>query len=224
MMLYTQNLSFLLNQWNLTINEFENRIHIPKVRIMEPYPDELVRIADFFKLPVDLILKKDLKLEAAAKNKNIKLVILDVDGTMTDGGMYFFEDGNQLKRYNAKDGLAIMSEIKKGRQFGIISHGRKLQMVQDRASLLGIQKVYVGTASKKEILQGWCDELNIRPEEIAFIGDDLNDLEIIDFVGLSACPSDSLPEVKKRCNIVLKLGGGQGCIREFVDEWLGEMN
>ena len=149
-----------------------------------------------------------------------KLIILDVDGTLTDGGMYFFEDGNQMKKYNSKDGLAIMALIKNGIEFGIISHGRKLKMVQDRADLLGIQRVYVGTDSKVAVLEGWLKEMNISKDQVAFVGDDKNDLEIINYVGFSACPSDALPEVKSACDVILDKAGGRGCVREFIDNWL----
>ena len=217
---YMSNLLFLCERKGISITEFENIIYIPKVRIMEPTPEELLRISDFFDLPIDVLIKKDLTAYHRSNNKEIKLVILDVDGTLTDGGMYFFEDGNQMKKYNSKDGLAIMALIKNGIEFGIISHGRKLKMVQDRADLLGIQRVYVGTDSKVQVLEGWLKEMNITKDQVAFVGDDKNDLEIINYVGFSACPSDALPEVKSACDVILEKAGGRGCVREFIDNWL----
>tara|TARA_B110000037_G_scaffold93295_1_gene109859 strand:+ start:37768 stop:38430 length:663 start_codon:yes stop_codon:yes gene_type:complete len=220
MNLYNQNLDYLCDKKEISLTEFENIIYIPKVRIMEPTPDELIRIADYFQLPIDVLLRKDLKIADKARLQKLKLIILDVDGTMTDGGMYFTENGDQIKKYNTKDGMAIKREVRDGMQFGIISHGHKLNMVEDRAQLLDIKHVYVGQESKTEVLGRWCADLNIKPEEVAFVGDDINDIEIIKAVGLSACPADAVNAVKSISDIVLSKNGGAGCVREFLDEWL----
>lgn len=220
MNLYNQNLDYLCNKKEISLSEFENIIYIPKVRIMEPTPDELIRIADYFQLPIDVLLRKDLKVSDKSHLKNLKLIILDVDGTMTDGGMYFTENGDQIKKYNTKDGMAIKREVKDGMQFGIISHGHKLKMVEDRANLLDIKHVYVGQENKTEVLARWCVDLNIKPEEVAFVGDDINDIDIMKAVGLSACPADAVNAVKSIADIVLSKNGGAACVREFLDEWL----
>jgi 3-deoxy-D-manno-octulosonate 8-phosphate phosphatase (KDO 8-P phosphatase) len=220
MNVYNANLQLLLEKKNISITEFEKIIYIPKVRILEPAPEELIRIAAYFDLPIDVLLLKDMRAHAKLAESDFKLLILDVDGTMTDGGMYFTENGDQIKRYNAKDGLAIKRKIKEGMQIGIISHGKKLGVVKDRAELLGIQKVYVGSDSKLEILNGWLKELNIQLSEVIYIGDDINDNDIIEAVGLSACPADAVNEIKHKVDIILNKNGGQGCIRELIDEWL----
>lgn len=219
MNVYNQNLDYLCEQRGISISEFELIIYIPKVRIMEPAPEELIRIADFFNLPIDVLLRKDLRMDRSKFSK-LKLILLDVDGTMTDGGMYFTENGDQIKKYNTKDGIAIKREINKGLKFGIISHGHKLNMVKDRASLLGIDLVYVGQEKKVIILDQWCKELGIKLEEVAFIGDDVNDLEIMQIVGVSACPADAMAQVKSIAHIILTQNGGAGCVREFLDELL----
>ncbi|WP_217494770.1 HAD family hydrolase [Crocinitomix algicola] len=220
MNVYNKNIDYLCDQRNMSLSEFEQIIYIPKVRIMEPTPDELVKIADYFNLSIDILIKKDLKHYDTSKHIKIKLVLIDVDGTMTDGGMYFTENGDQIKKYNTKDGMAIGRRAKEGLQFGIISHGHKLNMVQDRADLLGIQHVYVGQKPKTDVLHDWCQALKIVPTEVAFIGDDINDIEIMKTVGLSACPADAVNDVKKVANIILKANGGKGCVREFIDEWI----
>ena len=217
---YNSNLIFLLDQRNLTLTEFENVIYIPKVRIADPTPAEMIRISDFFNIPIDVLIRKDLKIHEKVKALDIKLIILDIDGTMTDGGMYFAESGDQLKKYNTKDGLAIISLVRKGMLFGIISHGRKERMIKDRAQLLEIDRIYVGTDPKLDILKQWCTELNIDLQNVAYIGDDLNDLAIFNAIGLSACPNDAVTEVKKTVDIILTKGGGMGCVREFLDEWI----
>jgi YrbI family 3-deoxy-D-manno-octulosonate 8-phosphate phosphatase len=148
------------------------------------------------------------------------LLILDVDGVMTDGGMYWTESGDQIKKFNTKDGLGIIGLTKKGFKVGIISSGFTKIMVQKRAELLGISHCYVGQQAKMEILKTWCDELGIELKHVAIIGDDVNDLEVMTHVGLAACPSDAVNEVKSVCSIILTTKGGEGCIREFIDAYL----
>lgn len=217
---YNRNLDYLAYSRGYTFGKLEDILAIPKVRIMEPTPDELIKIADFFNIPIDTLLRKELKHLESIHKKNIRLILLDVDGTMTDGGMYFTENGDQIKKYNTKDGMAIKRAIRHGIKFGIISHGHMLNMVQDRANLLGIEKVYVGQTEKMIVLDEWCKDLNISMEEVAFIGDDINDLEIMKSVGLSACPSDAINSIKSIAHIILSKPGGKACIREFLDEWI----
>ena len=220
MNIYNQNLLNLLDKKGISITEFENIIYIPKIRIMDPGPDELVRIAGYFDISLDTLLKTETKSLDKVIGRNIKLLILDVDGTMTDGGMYFTENGDQLKKYNTKDGMAIRNLTKKDFQVGIISHGHKTKVVQDRADLLGIQNTYVGREDKTGILKEWCKSLNIEMSQVAYIGDDINDTKIMKEVGLSACPSDAVKSIKKIADVVLLRKGGHACVREFIDEFI----
>jgi len=116
----------------------------------------------------------------------IKMLILDVDGTMTDNGIYVDENGIESKRFNAKDGVGILELIKKGIKVGIISHSERGDGIKSRAEYLGIKHCYVGNASKEKILISWIEDENITLEEVAFIGDDINDMSIINIVGFSA--------------------------------------
>lgn len=152
--------------------------------------------------------------------RKIKLLILDVDGVMTDAGMFFTESGDQIKKYNAKDGMAIMALTKSDFQVGIISSGYKLEMVKARADLLRIQHVYVGRDPKMTILMDWCSTMGISLDEVAIIGDDINDLDVMQNVGFSACPSDAVPKIKRQVDLVLQAKGGKGCVREFIDQYL----
>ena len=220
MNIYNQNLLHLLDKKGISITEFENIIYIPKVRIMEPTPNELIRISDYFDMSIDTLLKTPTKAIDKVLDRDIKLLILDVDGTMTDGGMYFTENGDQIKKYNTKDGMAIKNITKHGIQVGIISHGYKTKLVKDRADLLGIQKVYVGRDDKTTVLKKWCAELNIDLNQVAYIGDDINDINVMQEVGLSACPSDSVKSIKKIADIVLIKKGGDACVREFIDDYI----
>ena len=150
----------------------------------------------------------------------IKLLILDVDGTMTDNGVYVDEKGIESKKYNAKDGVGIYELIKNNVIIGIISHSEKGNGIKSRASYLGINHCYVGNEPKEEILKKWIKKLEINLEDVAFIGDDINDLSIIDIVGFSACPNDSSDPVKRKVSLVLNTKGGYGCVREFSDLYL----
>ncbi|HET8860088.1 HAD-IIIA family hydrolase [Marivirga sp.] len=149
--------------------------------------------------------------------KKIKLLILDVDGVLTDGGMFFTESGDQFKKYNAKDGMAIKALEGFGIEAGIISSAHKINMVKTRAEMLNIKHIYVGGEPKLNILLDWCEKLDIKLEEVAIIGDDINDLAVMKAVGFSTCPSDAVLKVKETVDLVLQTKGGQGCVREFID-------
>ena len=155
-----------------------------------------------------------------SKLQSIQLLILDVDGVLTDAGMYFTENGDQIKKYNAKDGMAIRALDKFGIQVGIISSGFKLEVVKARADLLKIEHLYVGRDPKMEILTNWCEKLGISFDEVGIIGDDINDLEVMKNVGFSASPADAVPVVKEHVDLVLQKKGGEGCVREFIDYYL----
>jgi len=220
MVFYKDNVAYLCDQRGISLTEFEDLIYIPKIRIVDPTPPELDRIADYFGLSIDTIVRKDLKLLDRINRSEIKLVVIDVDGTLTDGGMYYTENGDYIKKFNSKDGLAIKRKTVEGMQFGIISHAFKGGAISDRANLLGIQNVYVGQDKKIEVLKKWCADLKISLSQVAYIGDDINDLEVMKEIGLAACPRDSVREIKMISHVILKRNGGDACVREFIDEWL----
>ncbi|MDX2362664.1 MAG: HAD-IIIA family hydrolase [Crocinitomicaceae bacterium] len=154
------------------------------------------------------------------KLQDIKLLVIDVDGVMTDGGMYFTESGDQFKKFNAKDGMAIIHLTKINFQVAIISSGFKGEAVQKRAAMLGIQHCSVSREPKMDTLNGICKELNIELNNVAIIGDDINDLEVMRNVGFSACPKDAVEVVKSQVDVVLKGNGGEGCVRELIDLYI----
>lgn len=147
----------------------------------------------------------------------IKMIILDVDGTLTDGGVYITESGEQFKKFHARDGLGVRKTIKSGVDVGIISHSMSDGMVRKRAEMMDIKRCYVGNSPKLEILTEWCKELSLSYDEIAYVGDDINDVDIVQAVGLTACPSDASEAIKDMCNVVLSRRGGEACVREFLD-------
>ncbi|MDG1146921.1 MAG: HAD-IIIA family hydrolase [Crocinitomicaceae bacterium] len=155
-----------------------------------------------------------------SKLDKIKLLVIDVDGVMTDGGMYFTESGDQFKKFNTKDGMAIIHLTKSNFQVAIISSGFKGDAVARRAEMLGIQHCSVSRSPKIETLSAICKELNINLENVAMIGDDINDLAVIEKVGFSACPKDAVNVIKSQVDVILENKGGEGCVRELIDMYI----
>ncbi len=154
-------------------------------------------------------------------NKKIKFLCLDVDGVLTDGGIYLSEDGKVSKKFNVKDGVGIRSALDSGIEVGFITAGIKgYALVEERAKMLGVKFVYSGKDEKLGVLLKWCKKLKIKLDEVAHIADDTNDLKILSSVGISACPADSVKEVKAIAKIILEKKGGDGCVREFIDKYL----
>jgi YrbI family 3-deoxy-D-manno-octulosonate 8-phosphate phosphatase len=184
---------------------------------------ELEAICEEYELDLEALLFKPMFKSEFHKEKlaPIKLLILDVDGVMTDGGMYFTENDDQIKKFNTKDGMGIL-ELTKSKlvEVGIISSAFKGNAVRNRAEMLGINRCYVGRDAKMSVLETWLEELGIDMHEVAIIGDDVNDLPIMKKAGFSACPSDAVQVVKQHVNLILSTKGGQGCIREFIDNYL----
>lgn len=147
---------------------------------------------------------------------NIKLIILDVDGTLTDGKIYYDNNGNEIKAFNAKDGMAISQAIKNGINISIVT-GRRSSIVDRRAKELGIKYVYQGVNSKVEILDKLLCKLQLDINEVMYIGDDINDIEIMKKLKHSACPKDAVEEVKEISEIVSSKNGGEGAVREIIE-------
>ncbi|MEA2111146.1 MAG: HAD-IIIA family hydrolase [Campylobacterota bacterium] len=147
----------------------------------------------------------------------IQLLVLDVDGCLTDGGITYSATGDEIKIFNVKDGLAIASWIKMGHDVAIIT-GRKSTIVKRRADELGIQHLFQGVHNKDEVLRLLLKDLSISLENVAAIGDDLNDANMLQLVGHSYTPQDGSRYIKKIVNTVLKNSGGKGAVREMIEE------
>lgn len=160
-------------------------------------------------------------IAALRSAKDIRFVVLDVDGVMTDGGMYYSESGDEAKRFNVKDGMAVAALRKAGIHVGFLSAGKNAKLVGSRAAHLGVEHVHVSFEKKVDVLESWRAALGLSYEQIAYIGDDVNDLGVMAKVGLAVCPSDAVDAVK-RVALPLERAGGQGCVREFVDRYFGE--
>ena len=215
------NIKGLCKTHGIKFNEFLADLDVDNVHELSVY--DLEAICEEYELDLQALLFKPLFSQASLDQKiqKLKMLILDVDGVLTDGGMYVSEKGDQMKRYHTQDGLALL-ELGKSKKLtlGILSSGFTEHMVQDRATLLGIEHVYVGREPKLDILNTWCTELGYSLDEVAIIGDDLNDLPVMQAVGLAVCPASAVSKVKSVADIILSRKGGDACVREFIDNYL----
>ena len=147
---------------------------------------------------------------------SIELIVLDVDGTMTDSHITYSEKGDEIKSFNVKDGLAIASWRKLGRQVAIIT-GRSSNIVARRAKELRIEHFYQGVDNKKEVLDDLLDKLDLKMENVAAIGDDLNDLIMLKAAKISFVPRDASAYVDKIATVILTKKGGDGAVREMIE-------
>ena len=147
---------------------------------------------------------------------DIRLLVMDVDGVMTDGKITYTSDGQELKSFNIKDGLGIKRAQASGIETAIIT-GRTSPMVERRALELGIAHLVQGREDKLAALSDLLEQMNLPLDRVAFIGDDLPDLAAIESVKLGACPADAATEVKLKANWVSTRAGGDGCVRELCD-------
>ena len=147
---------------------------------------------------------------------SIELIVLDVDGTMTDSRITYSENGDEIKSFNVKDGLAIASWRKLGKQVAIIT-GRSSNIVARRAQELHIEHFYQGIHNKKEVLEQLLVKLDLNMENVAAIGDDLNDLSMLKAVNMSFVPRDASTYVDKIATVILTKKGGDGAVREMIE-------
>ncbi len=151
----------------------------------------------------------------------INVLLTDCDGVLTDGGMYYFDNGLEAKKFNTRDGMAIKQLREKGIKVGIIT-GENTNIVKNRAKKLKLDYLFLGVDNKREVLEIICEKEKIDYQNVAYVGDDLNDLEILRKVGFSICPNDACREVKEICTYISSKDGGQGVIRDAVDNLIRE--
>tara|TARA_B100001765_G_scaffold31186_1_gene17439 strand:+ start:49 stop:564 length:516 start_codon:yes stop_codon:yes gene_type:complete len=148
--------------------------------------------------------------------KKIKLIATDVDGVLTDGGMYYSSKGDILKKFHARDGMAV-SILKKNTIPTVIITKERNQIVKKWSSKMNIDKLFDGVKNKEEIVSKLCKSYGLSENNIAYIGDDVNDLEILKKTGFAATPKDGNMEVKKIVDYICKNRGGEGVLREICD-------
>ena len=156
-----------------------------------------------------------------SKCKKIKLVLTDVDGVLTDGGRYYSEKGEIVKRFHVRDGMGINILLRNGIKTAIVTKENS-KIVKKWAKEMNISKTYSGIKNKEKELEKICKFYKILPDEVAFIGDDVNDIELMKKVGFSVTPSDGILQAKKIANYICKSSGGNGALREMIDVILKE--
>lgn len=146
----------------------------------------------------------------------IRILVMDVDGTLTDGKIYIGSDGEMLKAFNVKDGLGI-SKLRTNNIIPAIITGRESEILKRRSEELKIEELYQGEENKISKLKELAERYKCSLSEVAYIGDDENDLQCIKVCGLSGCPADAVESVKEEVDIVCTKDGGQGAVREFIE-------
>jgi 3-deoxy-D-manno-octulosonate 8-phosphate phosphatase (KDO 8-P phosphatase) len=160
--------------------------------------------------------KRITRHELARRLRDIKLVSLDVDGVMTDGGLYFADDGLTLRKFNVKDGQGIKLIMAAGIEVVVISSGPQ-EAIRRRMESLGIRRVFTGVPDKTVTLKAVCDELGIGFDAVLHMGDDLNDLPVMSKVGCPIAPPDAVTEIRDCAIYLTALKGGAGAVREVCD-------
>nr|WP_154324458.1 3-deoxy-manno-octulosonate-8-phosphatase KdsC [Pantoea sp. 201603H] len=151
-----------------------------------------------------------------ARAKQIKLLICDVDGVMSDGIIYMGNAGEELKAFNVRDGYGVRCLLTSSIEVAIIT-GRKAKLLEDRCKTLGITHLYQGQSDKLLAFGELLDKLSLRPEQVAYIGDDLIDWPVMEKVGFSVAVADAHPVLLPRANYVTRIAGGRGAVREICD-------
>ena len=150
-----------------------------------------------------------------SKCKKIKLILSDVDGVLTDGGMYYSDQGEIMKKFNTRDGMAILL-LEKNIPTILIS-GENSKIVIARAKKIHAAEAIIRIKNKEILLPKLCKKYNVKNSEIAYIGDDLNDFKIMEKVGFSVTPNDGIEKIKKIADYICKKNGGEGAFREMAD-------
>ena len=151
-----------------------------------------------------------------SKIKKIKLISTDVDGVLTDGGMYYTKDGDVMKKFHARDGMGVTLLLNHGIPTIIITK-EKTRMVKQWSKKMNVTHLFDGVKNKEQILDIIYKKYNVKAENIAYIGDDVNDFKILSKVGLAVSPHDSIEQIKKISHYITKSNSGKGVFREIAD-------
>lgn len=152
-----------------------------------------------------------------------KLVITDIDGVWTDGGMYYDRLGNEMKKFNTSDSAGVLFLRLLDIPLAIIT-GEDTEIVKNRAKKLNIKYLYMGVSDKLSVAKDLCSKFNINLSQVAFIGDDINDLKLLKKVGYSGAPKNAPIYVKQNVDLVLEINGGEGAFRAFIENILVREN
>jgi 3-deoxy-D-manno-octulosonate 8-phosphate phosphatase (KDO 8-P phosphatase) len=152
---------------------------------------------------------------------NVKLIVIDVDGTMTDGGIYYDENGNELKKFCTKDAAGFFAAHKVGIEIMVLT-GRECVATTRRMNELKVDYLFQNVKNKVEFLENFMKNNNISKNEMAYIGDDLNDLPPMKLVGYIGCPADSCQEIREVATYISPVKGGYGVVRDVIEHMLRE--
>lgn len=155
-------------------------------------------------------------MKSSKSAKNLKILLTDVDCVLTDGGMYYTSNGDIMKKFHTRDGMGVNMLKRKGIPTIIVTK-EKTQMVKKWAKKMNIEYVYDGIQKKETILKIISKKYNVKTSEIGYIGDDINDIELLKMVGFSATPKDGVLEAQKIVHYICKKNGGEGAFREVAD-------
>ncbi len=150
------------------------------------------------------------------KCKNVKILLTDVDGVLTDGGMYYTSEGDAMKKFHTRDGMGV-NLLRRNNIPTIIVTKEKTKIVRQWARKMNVKKIYDGVIQKEQIVDTICKTFNVKTDELAYIGDDVNDLELMRHVGFSATPSDGIKEAREIADYTCKVRSGDGVLREVAD-------
>ena len=156
------------------------------------------------------------KTKLSRKLHGIKMLLLDVDGVLTDGGLYYSARGVEMKRFNSQDGYGVVRAHEHGLKIGIVS-GRSTPIVAARAKDLAVEEIVQGSKDKLAAMNVIRHRHSLERREIGFIGDELFDIPLLKTVGLSAAPPNALREVRRSVHYVTRAAGGEGAVRDFID-------
>ena len=155
--------------------------------------------------------------------KEIKAFAFDIDGVLTKGDVLVTEEGFMLRTVNIKDGYALQHAVKQGYPIAIISGG-KSEGMRKRFEGLGVQHIYLGQDHKEAAFADFLNKINLQPQQVAYMGDDMPDLPLIKKVGLGACPKDAALDVKDQAQYISPMNGGEACVRELIERIMKVQN
>lgn len=151
------------------------------------------------------------------KLTRVKTLLFDVDGVLTNGQVFLMESGEVLRNLNSKDGFALRLAAKKGYRIAVITAGSS-QMVKKTLESFGVQDVFLSQHDKLQCYKDFINEHSLNEDEILYMGDDLPDYEVMQRVGVAACPNNSAHEIKEICIYISNRNGGEGCVRDIIEQ------
>ena len=151
--------------------------------------------------------------------KAVTTFVFDVDGVLTDGSILIFDDGQQIRRMNIKDGYALQLAIERGYRVVIVS-GADCPAVAIRLEKLGINKVFMGVKNKKALVERYLQDEHIPWDQVLFMGDDIPDYELMQYAGMPCAPADAVSEIRQAAKYISSFAGGAGCVRDVIEKVL----